>query len=50
MKNKFIQKKQFTNNIAIIMGTRPGIIKMAPLVKECEKRNVDNFIILRNVD
>jgi len=45
MKAKYIEKTNLENKIAIIMGTRPGIIKMAPLVKECRKRNLDNFII-----
>lgn len=31
--------------IAIIVGTRPEIIKMSPIVRECEKKNLDFFII-----
>lgn len=31
--------------IAIVFGTRPEAIKMAPIVKECEKRNL-NFITI----
>lgn len=31
--------------IAIVFGTRPEAIKMAPIVKECEKRNI-NFITI----
>ncbi len=31
--------------IAIIFGTRPEAIKMAPIIKECEKRNL-NFITI----
>jgi len=31
--------------IVIIVGTRPEIIKMAPIVKECEKRELDNFLL-----
>jgi len=31
--------------IAVIVGTRPDIIKMAPIIKELEKRNVDFFVI-----
>lgn len=29
----------------IIVGTRPEIIKMAPLVHECERRGIDNFLL-----
>lgn len=31
--------------IAIILGTRPEIIKMAPVIREAERRNVDFFIL-----
>lgn len=31
--------------IAIVLGTRPEIIKMAPVVKELESRNADFFIL-----
>ena len=32
-------------NIFIILGTRPEIIKMSPLIRECEKRNLDYFVL-----
>jgi len=31
--------------IAVLIGTRPGIIKMTPLVHECEKREIDHLVI-----
>jgi len=31
--------------MAIILGTRPEIIKMSPVVRECEKKHVDYFIL-----
>ena len=31
--------------IAIILGTRPEIIKMSPVIRECEQRNLDYFIL-----
>ena len=31
--------------LAIVLGTRPEIIKMAPLIRECEKRKLDYFIL-----
>jgi UDP-N-acetylglucosamine 2-epimerase (non-hydrolysing) len=31
--------------IAIILGTRPEIIKMSPIIRECERRQVDYFIV-----
>ena len=31
--------------LCIILGTRPEIIKMAPIIKECQKRELDYFVI-----
>ena len=31
--------------LAFILGTRPEITKMAPVIKECEKNNLDYFIL-----
>ena len=31
--------------ICIILGTRPEIIKMAPVIKECEKKRLDYFLL-----
>ena len=31
--------------IAIILGTRPEIIKMSPVIRECERLNLDYFIL-----
>ena len=31
--------------IAIVLGTRPEIIKMAPVIRECERRNLDYFVL-----
>jgi len=31
--------------IAIILGTRPEIIKMSPVIRECESQNLDYFIL-----
>ena len=31
--------------IAIILGTRPEIIKMSPIIRECETRDLDYFIL-----
>ncbi|MGB0936516.1 MAG: non-hydrolyzing UDP-N-acetylglucosamine 2-epimerase [Colwellia sp.] len=34
--------------VGIVVGTRPEIIKMAPVIRECEKRNISFFIIHSN--
>lgn len=31
--------------IAIVFGTRPEIIKMSPIIRECKKRGLDYFIL-----
>lgn len=31
--------------ISIILGTRPEIIKMAPVIRECERRGLDYFVL-----
>jgi len=31
--------------IAIILGTRPEIIKMSPIMRECEKQGIDYYIL-----
>ncbi|MFW5638319.1 MAG: non-hydrolyzing UDP-N-acetylglucosamine 2-epimerase [Methanoculleus sp.] len=32
-------------SVAIILGTRPEIIKMSPIIRECERRGEDYFIL-----
>src|SRR3989338_597343 len=31
--------------VSIVLGTRPEIIKMAPIIRECEKRGTDYFVV-----
>ncbi len=31
--------------VIIVVGTRPEIIKMAPIIKECEGRNIEHFVL-----
>lgn len=32
-------------SIAIVLGTRPEIIKMSPVIRECEHKNLDYFVL-----
>ncbi|MCZ7399990.1 MAG: UDP-N-acetylglucosamine 2-epimerase (non-hydrolyzing) [Candidatus Methanoperedens sp.] len=32
-------------NFAIILGTRPEIIKMSPVIRECERKHIEHFIL-----
>ncbi len=34
--------------IAIILGTRPEIIKMSPIIRECEKQGLEHYILHTN--
>jgi len=34
-----------TQHIAIVLGTRPEIIKLAPVIRECEQRDVEYTVI-----
>ena len=31
--------------ISIVLGTRPEIIKMSPVIRECEEKGLDYFIL-----
>ena len=31
--------------LSVIIGTRPEIIKMSPIIRECERLDIDYFII-----
>jgi UDP-N-acetylglucosamine 2-epimerase len=33
------------HRLCFVLGTRPEIIKLSPVIKECEKRNIEFFII-----
>ncbi|MDZ7687761.1 MAG: UDP-N-acetylglucosamine 2-epimerase (non-hydrolyzing) [Halobacteriales archaeon] len=45
MDAKVLQEGDFTDQIAIVVGTRPGIIKMSPLIKEANRKDIDNIVI-----
>lgn len=32
-------------NLAIVLGTRPEIIKMSPVIRECERKDIEHFIL-----
>lgn len=45
MKLKVLMEKELTNKIGVVVGTRPGIIKFSPVIRELCNRNADFFII-----
>ncbi len=42
---KFLDKSQLQNKVAIVVGTRPGIIMFAPVIKEMAEKNVEFILI-----
>lgn len=45
MSLKVLNREDLKPKIAVIVGTRPGIIKFSPVIKEIEKRNLNFFIV-----
>lgn len=42
---KVLQEKELQDKVCVVVGTRPGIIKMSPIIKELEKRGINHFVI-----
>lgn len=45
MSLKILIENELQSKIAVVVGTRPGIIKFSPVIKELERRKADFFII-----
>lgn len=45
MEKKFFQRDDLTRSLALIVGTRPGIIMFSPIIKACLRHALDFFII-----
>jgi UDP-N-acetylglucosamine 2-epimerase (non-hydrolysing) len=41
---KILRQENLKDKICVVVGTRPGIIKFGPIIRELEKRRVDSFI------
>ena len=44
-KKRVGKDRGMTQRIAIVLGTRPEIIKMSPLIRDCNKKGLDYFIV-----
>ena len=42
---KILTKDELTDEIAVVVGTRPGIIKFSPVIKKLKEYNIPFFII-----
>lgn len=42
---KILKKEELGNEIAVVVGTRPGIIKFSPIIRELKLRELPFFII-----
>jgi UDP-N-acetylglucosamine 2-epimerase (non-hydrolysing) len=45
LKLKVLSKDEFSNRIAVIVGTRPGIIKFSPIIRELVNQKMNPLII-----
>jgi UDP-N-acetylglucosamine 2-epimerase (non-hydrolysing) len=45
MKTKVLEEKDLTGSIAVVVGTRPGIVKFSPVIRELSKKDCEFFII-----
>ena len=45
MDSKTLQEGDFSDQVAVVVGTRPGIIKMSPIVKELVRQDISNILI-----
>lgn len=42
---KVLREEELENKVCVVVGTRPGIIKFSPIIRELEKRKQNFFII-----
>lgn len=42
---KILREEDLKDKLSVLVGTRPSIIKMGPIIKELEKRDVNFFVI-----
>ena len=42
---KILRKEELEDKICVIVGTRPGIIKMSPIIRELKRKELDYFIV-----
>jgi len=45
MEIKTFQQSELSRDIGIVIGTRPGIVMFAPIIKELRKNNISHFVI-----
>ncbi len=42
---KVLSQDDLMRSVAVVVGTRPGIIKMSPLIRELGRRDLEHFVI-----
>ena len=42
---KFVPRQQQARTVCVVVGTRPGIIKMCPVIRELANRNIPHFLM-----
>ena len=42
---KVLRKDELNDRIGVVVGTRPGIIKLSPVIRELQRQNADFFVV-----
>ncbi len=42
---KVLRPEELEDKICVVVGTRPGIIKMSPIIRELERRDLEYFVV-----
>lgn len=42
---KILTRKQLRDSVCVVVGTRPGIVKMSSIIKELKKKNLESFVL-----
>jgi UDP-N-acetylglucosamine 2-epimerase (non-hydrolysing) len=42
---KILSPRELSDSICVVVGTRPGIIKMSPIIKELARRKIPHFVL-----
>lgn len=45
MKTKILTRNELTSKVCVVVGTRPSIMKMGPIIKELQRRRIDFFVV-----
>jgi len=44
-KLKILREDELQKRVAVVLGTRPGIVMLSPIIRELERRNLEYFVV-----